>query len=208
MAEDVLPGTYTTTVSIPSPAGDPTTFNLSATVALPTAFDVAPIFGAALPSNSPIWTGGDDILIGANIDGDGRQWLNGGPGNDQIFGNLDRDVLTGGTGDDSIFGGKGDDWIKGADGNDVLAGDLGRDTLIGGTGNDSFILGAGKGSDEILDYEDGVDNFLLEPTVTFPQLTLEASGNSTQIKFGDELLATVIGVAPTLLDASDFATIS
>ncbi|MEM9245940.1 MAG: hypothetical protein AAGA67_09400, partial [Cyanobacteria bacterium P01_F01_bin.153] len=65
----------------------------------------------------------------------------------------------------------------------------------------------GRGSDEVLDYTDGVDGFLLEPTVTFDQLILETSGNSTQIKFGDELLAIVIGVAPTLLDASDFAPI-
>ncbi|MEM9244826.1 MAG: choice-of-anchor D domain-containing protein, partial [Cyanobacteria bacterium P01_F01_bin.153] len=207
LTDDVLPGTYTTTVSIPSPTGAPVTFNLSATVSLPTAFDVAPIFEAKLPSETPIWTNGDDVLIGANIDGDGRQWLNGGPGNDQIFGNLDRDVLTGGTGDDLIFGGKGDDWIKGGEGDDTLAGDFGDDTLIGGLGSDAFILGAGRGSDEILDYTDGIDGFLLEPTLTFEQLTLEASGNSTQIKFGDELLATVIGVERSLLDASDFAAL-
>ncbi|MEM6503320.1 MAG: choice-of-anchor D domain-containing protein [Cyanobacteria bacterium P01_C01_bin.89] len=208
VADDVLPGTYNTTVTIPSPVGDSVTFNLSATVSLPTAFQIAPIFGANLPSESPIWTNGDDVLIGANIDGDGRQWLNGGPGNDQIFGNLDRDVLTGGTGDDLIFGGKGDDWIRGAEGDDTLAGDFGDDTLIGGLGSDRFIIGAGRGSDEILDYTDGVDGFLLEPTVTFDQLTLAASGNSTQIKFGDELLVTVIGVGRSLLESSDFAALT
>ncbi|MEM9245870.1 MAG: hypothetical protein AAGA67_09050 [Cyanobacteria bacterium P01_F01_bin.153] len=79
---------------------------------------------------------------------------------------------------------------------------------IGGLGNDALLIGAGRGSDEIRDYTDSVDGFLLEPTVTFPQLTLEASGNSTQIKFGDELLVTVIGIGPALLDASDFASIS
>ncbi|MGD1937338.1 MAG: choice-of-anchor D domain-containing protein, partial [Cyanophyceae cyanobacterium] len=208
VADDVLPGTYGAIASIPSPTGAPITFNLSATVSLPTAFDVAPIFEAKLPSDTPIWTNGDDVLIGANIDGDGRQWLNGGPGNDQIFGNLDRDVLTGGTGDDSIFGGKGDDWIKGGEGNDVLAGDFGNDTLIGGVGNDSFIIGAGRGSDEILDFIDGVDGFLLEPTIAFEQLTFEETGNSTQIKLGDELLATVIGVGPSLLDGADFAPLT
>ncbi|MEM6503816.1 MAG: choice-of-anchor D domain-containing protein, partial [Cyanobacteria bacterium P01_C01_bin.89] len=207
LTDDVLPGTYTTTVTIPSPSGDPITFNLSGIVTLPTAFQVAPIFEATLPSDTPIWTNGDDVLIGANIDSDGRQWLNGGPGNDQIFGNLERDVLTGGTGDDSIFGGKGDDWIKGGDGDDTLAGDFGDDTLIGGLGSDRFIIGAGRGSDEILDYADGVDGFLLEPTVTFDQLTLEGLGNSMQIKFGDELLVTVIGVGRSLLDSSDFAPI-
>ena len=117
-------------------------------------------------------------------------------------------MLTGGTGDDSIFGGKGDDWIKGGDGDDTLAGDFGDDTLIGGLGRDSFVIGAGRGSDEILDFTDGVDGFLLEPTVTFDQLTLAASGNSTQIKFGDELLVTVIGVGRSLLESSDFAALA
>ncbi|MGD1938007.1 MAG: beta strand repeat-containing protein [Cyanophyceae cyanobacterium] len=172
--------------------------------ALPRAFDVAPALGAQLPSNTPIWTAGDDTLKGADIDGDGKQWLNGSLGDDLIFGNLDQDVLTGGPGNDSIFGGKGDDWIKGAEGDDLLAGDFGDDTLIGGGGNDFFVIGAGRGSDEILDFTDGVDGFLLEPTVAFDQLTLAASDNSTQIKFGDEVLVTVIGVASSLIDASDF----
>ncbi|MEM9772235.1 MAG: calcium-binding protein, partial [Cyanobacteria bacterium P01_D01_bin.73] len=174
---------------------------------LPRAFDVAPELGATLPSNSPVWTNGNDTIIGAELDGDGRQWLNGGPGDDVIFGNLEQDVLTGGPGDDLLFGGQGDDWIKGSAGFDTLAGDAGNDTLIGDIGSDRFVIGAGRGSDILLDFTDNVDRILLEPTLTFPQLTLEASGNSTQIRFGDELLVTVIGVAPALLDASDFATL-
>ncbi|MEM9770647.1 MAG: hypothetical protein AAF889_03435 [Cyanobacteria bacterium P01_D01_bin.73] len=200
------PGTNSTangTTSAPPTQQDGSSTNN----ALPRAFDVAPALGAQLPSDTPIWTAGNDTLKGADIDGDGKQWLNGSLGDDLIFGNLDQDVLTGGPGNDSIFGGKGDDWIKGADGDDLLAGDFGDDTLIGGDGGDRFIIGAGRGSDEILDYEDGIDGFLLESTLTFEQLTLEASGNSTQIKFGDELLVTVIGVTPQLLDAADFSVL-
>lgn len=204
IADDVLPGAYATTVTIPNTIGPSLTFNATARVLLPLATDIAPIFEAKLPSNSPIWTGEDDVLIGAEIDGDGRQWLNGGPGNDQIFGNLDRDVITGGPGNDSLFGGQGDDWIKGAAGDDVIAGDFGDDTLIGGAGSDRFIIGPGRGSDEILDYSDGIDSFLLEPTLTFEQLTFEASGNSTQVRFGNEVLVTILGVGPTLLDGTDF----
>ncbi|MGD1852024.1 MAG: calcium-binding protein, partial [Cyanophyceae cyanobacterium] len=199
------PGTNSTengTTSAPPTQQDGTSTNN----VLPRAIDVAPALGAQLPSNTPNWTAGDDTLKGADSDGDGKQWLNGSLGDDLIFGNLDQDVLTGGPGNDSIFGGKGDDWIKGADGDDLLAGDFGNDTLIGGLGSDRFIIGAGRGSDEILDYTDGVDGFLLEPTITFDQLTLEASGNSTQIKFGDELLVTVLGVERSLLEASDFTS--
>ncbi|MEM9247039.1 MAG: hypothetical protein AAGA67_15055, partial [Cyanobacteria bacterium P01_F01_bin.153] len=68
-------------------------------------------------------------------------------------------------------------------------------------------IGTGRGSDEILDYTDGIDGFLLTSTITFEQLTLKATGNSTAIKLGNELLATVIGVGPALLDTSDFATL-
>ena len=99
----------------------------------------------------------------------------------------------------------GDDWIKGAAGDDLIAGDFGDDTLIGGIGSDRFVIGAGRGSDEILDFADGIDGILLEPTVTFEQLTLEATGNSTQISLGDEVLVTVLGVAPNLLTATDFS---
>ncbi len=45
-----------------------------------------------------------------------------------------------------------------------------------------------------LDFTDGIDRFLLESTLTFKQLTLEASGNSTAIKLGDELLVMVFEV--------------
>ena len=77
--------------------------------------------------------------------------------------------------------------------------------LIGGIGSDRFVIGAGRGSDEILDYADGIDGILLEGGLTFEQLTLEASGNATQVKLGDEVLVTVLGVNSTLLDAADFS---
>ena len=147
-------------------------------------------------------------MKGADIDGDGKQWLNGGLGNDLIFGNVEQDVLTGGPGQDTLYGGQGDDWLKGADDDDFLAGDFGNDTLIGGAGSDRILIGAGRGSDFLLDFEDGVDQFVLEAPLTTDQLTFQGSGNSTQIKFGDEVLITVVGVAPDRVDASDFTTLS
>ena len=208
-APDLAPGFYSTTVSIiNSQTETPITFDLTATVTLPTAFDVAPAIGATLPSATPIWTSGDDTLKGADIDGDGKQWLNGSLGNDLIFGNLDQDVLTGGPGQDSLYGGRGDDWLRGADDDDFLAGDFGNDTLIGGAGSDRILIGAGRGSDFLLDFEDGIDQFVLEAPLTTDQLTFQGSGNSTQIKLGDEVLITVIGVAPDRVDASDFTTLT
>lgn len=80
-----------------------------------------------------------------------------------------------------------------------------NDTLIRGAGSDRILIGQGRGSDFLLDFEDGIDGFLLESTLTFEQLTFAGLGNSTQIKFDDEVLVTVIGVGRSLLDASDFA---
>ena len=88
-----------------------------------------------------------------------------------------------------------------------MAGDAGNDTLIGDSGSDRFIISAGQGSDLLLDFVDNVDRFLLDSTVPLAQLTFEAVGDSTQIKFGNEVLLTVAGVSPELLDASDFVSL-
>ncbi|MEM1427708.1 MAG: hypothetical protein AAGF75_14295, partial [Cyanobacteria bacterium P01_H01_bin.130] len=141
-APDLAPGFYSTTVGIVNTqTEDPVTFDLTATVVLPTAFDVATELGVSLPQDAPLWSSGDDTLKGADIDDDGKQWLNGSLGDDLIFGNVDQDVLTGGPGQDTLYGGQGDDWLKGAEGDDFLAGDFGNDTLIGGAGSDRILIG-------------------------------------------------------------------
>ncbi|MEM6502909.1 MAG: hypothetical protein AAF685_13845 [Cyanobacteria bacterium P01_C01_bin.89] len=208
LRDDLLPGDYSGTLAIATNdlANPSVTVPFSGNVTLPKAMDVAPVYGAQLPSNTPIWTPGDDTIVGADIDGDGRQWLNGSSGDDLIFGNLDRDVLTGGPGNDSLFGGRGDDFLRGADGDDLLAGDRGDDTLQGNDGADGFVLAEGFGSDVILDFEDGSDRLLLAAPLTFESLTLQSQGNSTQILAGGEILATVIGVDNSLLTSADFSS--
>jgi len=47
-------------------------------------------------------------------------------------------TLNGGTGDDSIYGGAGADDLIGDDGNDVLDGGAGADSMTGGNGNDLY----------------------------------------------------------------------
>ncbi|MGD1851238.1 MAG: lamin tail domain-containing protein [Cyanophyceae cyanobacterium] len=206
LRDDLLPADYSGTLAIATndPANPSVTVPFTGIVTLPKATDVAPIYGAQLPSNTPIWTAGDDTIVGAETDGDGRQWLNGSLGDDLIFGNLERDVLTGGPGNDSLFGGRGDDFLRGAEGDDVLAGDRGKDTLQGNGGADQFVLASGFGSDVILDFEDGRDRLVLAGPLTFESLTLQTQGNSTQILGGTEVLATVIGVDSSLLASDDF----
>jgi len=71
-----------------------------------------------------------------------------GPGNGNIFGNSQANVLIGnlaenlihgGGGSDTISGGDGDDLVIGGSGNDLLAGDEGWDTVMGGSGSDVLI---------------------------------------------------------------------
>jgi Ca2+-binding RTX toxin-like protein len=64
-------------------------------------------------------------------------------GGDSLTGTSSRDVMQGGAGDDYLFGQKGDDSISGDAGNDYLDGGDGNDTLFGGTDNDSLYGEAG-----------------------------------------------------------------
>ena len=49
------------------------------------------------------------------------------------------DVLEGGAGDDALFGGRGNDTLKGGTGNDFLVGNAGDDTLEGGEDADVLV---------------------------------------------------------------------
>jgi hypothetical protein len=68
--------------------------------------------------------------------------LDGGDGNDQVFGGSGDDTLYGGWGDDTLDG-DGDPDLSGklTSGNDSLVGGAGYDRLIGGAGNDTLIGG-------------------------------------------------------------------
>src|SRR5205807_2587243 len=54
--------------------------------------------------------------------------INGGPGNDRLFGGANNDVVEGGPGDDVLDGGSNNDFLIGVEGADSFAGDGGFDT--------------------------------------------------------------------------------
>lgn len=88
-----------------------------------------------------------DRLFGVPTPGDD---LDGGDGNDQIFGLAGDDTLRGGNGRDFLDGGTGDDiLIGGNSGGD----DEERDTLLGGLGADRFVFGDSTGN-----FYDGVED--------------------------------------------------
>lgn len=91
---------------------------------------------------------GDDALYGYGhndtlLGGDGNDSLYGGLDADALYGGGHDDVLGGGVGDDSLWGDAGDDDLAGEAGNDSLNGGAGDDTLTGGTGNDTLTVTAG-----------------------------------------------------------------
>ncbi len=106
---------------------------------------------------------GDDTIIGGNS----YERIDGGTGNDKLYGNYGFDTLIGGDGDDLLDGGNFDDNLDGGIGNDILygAGDL--DTIKGGAGDDIIYgdqspLGSANGlspsrNDDVLSGDDGND---------------------------------------------------
>lgn len=76
----------------------------------------------------------NDRLYGNGI----ANTIDGGYGNDIIWGRSGNDKLYGGQNADSLSGGNGDDLLVGGSGNDVLVGGLGADDLTGGYGADTF----------------------------------------------------------------------
>ena len=72
--------------------------------------------------------------------------INGGSGDDAIYGEQGRDILNGGGGDDEIYGGEDKDTINGGEGDDWLD---------GGPGDDTFVFEPGNGNDYIMDFTSG-----------------------------------------------------
>ncbi len=95
---------------------------------------------------------GNDFLYGYG----GADILNGDADNDILFGGIGNDILNGGIGNDTLYGQEDDDTLNGGDGNDSLDGGGGNDTINAGDGND-VIYGDG-GFDRAAAIEDVLAN--------------------------------------------------
>ncbi|MEG4970930.1 calcium-binding protein, partial [Microcoleus sp. B6-A1] len=141
---------------------------------------------------------------------DGQQdCINGGSGDDLLYGNEGQDSLNGDDGNDTIYGGKDSDILNGGVGDDWLFGDGGDDTLIGGTGNDRFVLSANSGIDTVLNFSVGTDKFVLAGGLSFEALQINPTGNATllQVAATGEVLAQVFG-ADNSLTSPNFLTLA
>ena len=90
--------------------------------------------------------------------------MDGGSGNDVIWGDAGNDTLSGGANNDKLHGEAGNDKIYGEKGNDTLWGGGGNDSLWGNAGTDTFIYDQGDGKDIIFGFE---NTDLLQITGTF-----------------------------------------
>ena len=143
-------------------------------------------------ANSLTGSAGDDQLVANATLG---STLNGGNGNDTLWGQGQADVLLGNAGQDVLRGGAG---------NDTLSGGAGNDQLVGGDGADSFAFTvAGWGYDQLFDFNraqgDLID--LRGSGATFATVTIYGAGANSVITFGADRID-VYGV--TGLQASDF----
>ncbi|WP_218967103.1 calcium-binding protein [Snodgrassella communis] len=87
-----------------------------------------------------IGTDGDDELYAYSSE---NTVLDGGKGNDRLYGSQKDDTLIGGEGNDHLYGGAG---------NDILIGGAGNDYLEGGNGSNIYVFDKGFGQDIINNY--------------------------------------------------------
>jgi Ca2+-binding RTX toxin-like protein len=97
-------------------------------------------------------SGAIDPAAVVNVDGGNGNLLDGGAGDDRLYGSRGSDWLTGGAGVDRLYGGSGADILEGGAGDDQAAGGA---AIFGGGGSDQYLFNYGDGKDVILDEQDG-----------------------------------------------------
>lgn len=170
-----------------------------------------------------LWAGAGDDLVFASAghdalsgaDGDDTLWA--GTGNDEAFGADGDDLIDGGGGNDTLWGGAGEDTLSagagtdilfGLSGDDILSGGGDDDHLTGGDGADVFVFTAGQ--DIVTDFNSiegdridlrswGTDWISLQTAGS-----LQAQGADTRLVLSDDAALTLAGLAPDVLQDSDF----
>ena len=139
--------------------------------------------------------GGDnDLIIKAGAT------LNGGDGNDYLFGTGGNNILSGNGGDDYIVGYGGSNTLSGGDGNDFLAGHGGTNVLTGGAGNDVLYAQSTGSHNSSLD--GGADNDTLYAGHYNGTTTMKGGTGNDTFEFLDYTIAPNpnAGAASTITD--------
>ncbi len=86
-----------------------------------------------------------------------RDEIEGGHGDDTIFGHDDNDLIAGDAGNDTLDGGFDDDTITGGEGHDTIIGGEGSDAIDGGAGGDTIYGGLSPAFPDSLNIPDDTD---------------------------------------------------
>jgi len=113
-----------------------------------------------------------------------------------MTGNWGNDRLDGGNGNDGVYGMGGNDRLMGGPGNDYLAGDVGTDVISGGRGRDTFAYSAfgqflfgGGGIDIITDFNPrGGDLIILQIAYEFGIDTFAELKTGMRMRNGDTVM--------------------
>jgi Ca2+-binding RTX toxin-like protein len=109
--------------------------------------------------------------------------MNGGDDTFSATGNLASLIsvtVDGGAGNDTMFGSNGDDTLLGGDGNDFIDGNQGSDTALLGAGDDVFAWDPGDGSDTV-DGQDGNDTLLFNGANINENMDISANGQHVRL---------------------------
>jgi glycerophosphoryl diester phosphodiesterase len=117
-------------------------------------------------------------------------------------------------GNDVLVGEATNDVLRGGDGNDFLVGGEGEDILDGGAGSDIFYIDAGKGTDTIRDFENGID-LIGHPSIVTPADLTIAQGTGDRsadtlisLTATGELLAILSGIEAGTITSANFIPIA
>lgn len=150
---------------------------------------------------------GNDTLNGGDgndtLYGDGRMGIDshgaGTAGPITLYGDVERDI-------DSLTGLDGNDIINAGKGNDVIYGGRGNDIMSGGPGSDQFMIEARSGNDHITDFAH-VDKIVfdaLSGADDYSDLIFALVGKDTLITWGTGDSLTIDGLRPRELTSADF----
>jgi len=129
---------------------------------------------------------GDDHFISGGLDS--LDTMFGGDGMDRFLTGLSSEWIDAGPGNDEISDYGGDDWLDGGAGDDYIKFGPGTDTIAGGSGNDTYVFPVGSGLDLLLpDYDLSTrkQNLLRIPGVPLQALSLNRIGSELSIAIGD-----------------------
>jgi probable HAF family extracellular repeat protein len=144
------------------------------------------------PGDDTIYAQTGNDIINA---GEGNNRVFAGKGNNRVVTGSGNDFVTAGSGNDQIYTGAGDDNINAGDGDNLIKPGTGNDTVSLGNGSDQIVLEAGPGSVTISGFNGSTDKLRLGGSLAGQFLSFVTEQGNTLIKAGEDLLATIKGVA-------------